>query len=185
MLGGSSLCQKLRLSEMILIDCLAFCMRTAYSTISRCTRPASCCSSSRTVCSSPMRFSIPPHWVVRAPAIVATSSSIPPIRRRLGAIVNFRLPHSNMTNSRSFRPEYLNFLSAAGGREPALADNDMSERKEYARHMTLAPADRIHKCSLQRVATVNSCRSRPLAHRRLCLGGSRGCSPCSGRRDSR
>jgi putative NADH-flavin reductase len=59
-LGGSSrsLCQKLRLSEMVLIDRPAFCTRAAYPTISRCTRAASFCSISLNICSSAMSFSI-------------------------------------------------------------------------------------------------------------------------------
>jgi hypothetical protein len=50
----------------------------------------------------------PPHWLGRARAIVASSCSIPPIRRRLGAIVDFPLPHSNMTNSGPFLAPWRN-----------------------------------------------------------------------------
>src|SRR5205823_2930487 len=53
-----SLCQKLRISEMVPIDRLAFCIRAAYPTISRCTRAASFCSISLNICSSAMSFSI-------------------------------------------------------------------------------------------------------------------------------
>ena len=53
-----SLRQKLRLSEMVLIDRLAFCIRAVYPTISRCTRAASFCSVSLNICSSAMSFSI-------------------------------------------------------------------------------------------------------------------------------
>ena len=45
----------------------------------------------------------PPHWLVCAHAIVASSCLMPPTRRCLGAIFDFRLPQSNMTNSRPFR----------------------------------------------------------------------------------
>ena len=45
----------------------------------------------------------PPHRLVCAHASVASSCLMPPTRRRLGAIVDFRLPHSNMTDSRPFR----------------------------------------------------------------------------------
>src|SRR5262249_34078710 len=53
-----SVCQTLRLSEMAVIDPLAFCSRAAYPTTSRSTRAASRCSMSLNICSSPISFSI-------------------------------------------------------------------------------------------------------------------------------
>jgi uncharacterized protein DUF5681 len=43
---------------MVLIDFLASCTRSAYPTISRCTRATSFCSLPRNICSSAIRFSI-------------------------------------------------------------------------------------------------------------------------------
>ena len=50
--------QELRLSEMVLNDCLASWMRMAYPIISRCTRAASFCSVSRNMCSSAISLAI-------------------------------------------------------------------------------------------------------------------------------
>jgi ribonuclease Z len=55
--AGSSF-QKLRLSEMVLNDCLVSWVRMAYPMTSRCTRAASFCSVSRNMCSSAISFSI-------------------------------------------------------------------------------------------------------------------------------
>jgi hypothetical protein len=74
-----SFCQRLRLSEIVVIDRLVFCIRATYPTISRCTRAASLCSISLNICSSAMSFSIsctevPDTCCSIEPILVAASS---------------------------------------------------------------------------------------------------------------